>query len=114
MPIEKQQQCCDYCDKNHEFSNLFGHQTGFESVLEGINNQIRYLENQLQGSRKALISLVDQVHEEVPQNEPASDPEPKVPKILGSRDEILYNAKKQILKSWKTKMLPYEDPRLKD
>ena len=58
--------------------------------------------------------MVDQAHEEVPQNEPVSDPEPKVPKILGSRDEILYNAKKQILKSWKTKMLPYEDPRLKD
>lgn len=62
IPIEKQQNCCDYCDQKHEFSNIFGHQTGFESILEGINNQIRYLESQIQ--RKPLTCLIDQPHEE--------------------------------------------------
>lgn len=94
LPIEKQQNCCDYCDQKHEFSNLFGHQTGFESVMEGINTYIYHLEKSLQGSRKPLISLTDQPHEEPQQEEPASDPDPKVPKILGSREEIIYNSKK--------------------
>ncbi|CAL6089298.1 Sgs1_DNA helicase [Hexamita inflata] len=61
LKTDKQQTCCDLCDKQTIFSSIFGVQSSdFESLCTGIDNQIDHLKGKIE--RDDLTKITDQLN----------------------------------------------------